>query len=216
MRDFIGRVAARAVGERAAASPRVPSLFEAPGAVGGAGLEVIDEEVVAPAPNRGARGAPSAPRQTTVARPPSAAPPPQPGEDRATRVEADAFPPAEPSAEPSHGPLGETDERTPDPLATTPAAARPGTRHEERAPTAVTEAVPVLTPAVPILAHALPHAVSAPAVAAAEPPPVRVHIGRLEVRANLQEQPRRPERPPVPRPQELSLSDYLRGRRESR
>ena len=216
MSDFITRVAARAVGERGAASARVPSLFEASGAVGGAGLEVIDEEVVAPAPNRGARGAPAASRQTTVARPPSAAPPLQPGESRATRVEAYAVPHAEPSAEPSHGPLEEIGERMPDPLTTTPAAARPRPRHEERPPAAVTEAAPVLTPAVPILAHAPPRAVSAPAVAAAEPPPVRVHIGRLEVRANLQEQPRRPERPPVPRPQELSLSDYLRGRRESR
>ena len=46
-----------------------------------------------------------------------------------------------------------------------------------------------------------------------EPPPVRVHIGRLEVRANVQEQPR-PAPPPQPaEPEGLSLSDYLRGRR---
>jgi hypothetical protein len=46
-----------------------------------------------------------------------------------------------------------------------------------------------------------------------EPPAVLVHIGRLEVRANLHEAPpQRPRRtethPPGP-----SLADYLRGRR---
>jgi hypothetical protein len=82
---------------------------------------------------------------------------------------------------------------------------------------AVAVAAPALTPAVPTVARVPEYAWPADAAAAsAESPAVRVHIGRLEVRANLQEQPRRPERPPAPRPQELSLSDYLRGRRESR
>jgi hypothetical protein len=47
---------------------------------------------------------------------------------------------------------------------------------------------------------------------AAAEPPVRVHIGRLEVRANLEQpQRQRPRREPE-RPQGLTLSDYLRGR----
>jgi len=54
-----------------------------------------------------------------------------------------------------------------------------------------------------------------PPRSAATSPPVRVHIGRLEVRANLQEPPR-PQRPAErPRSQELSLGDYLRGRRSA-
>jgi hypothetical protein len=44
---------------------------------------------------------------------------------------------------------------------------------------------------------------------------VRVHIGRLEVRANLEQpQPQRPRRESE-RPQGLTLSDYLRGRRSA-
>jgi hypothetical protein len=65
--------------------------------------------------------------------------------------------------------------------------------------------------------------VSAPAPAPAavvvaareEPPPVRVHIGRLEVRANLQEAPRPAPVPQAAELEGLSLSDYLRGRREA-
>lgn len=212
MSDFIGRVAARAVGQRAAASPRVPSLFEA-GAPPGAALEVIDEEIVAPAPTRATLGAPAAPRRSGDSPVASAAPAPLPGESAAMRVEADALPPAEPGVE---APPRETGERTPEPVATTPSSAPSGTQHEERAPAAVAVAAPVLTPALPVVARAPAHAVPMPAATPAEPPAVRVHIGRLEVRANLQEQPRRPERPPVPRPPELSLGDYLRGRRESR
>ncbi len=48
---------------------------------------------------------------------------------------------------------------------------------------------------------------------AADEPPVRVHIGRLEVRANL-EQPAPPlERPEPQKQQGTTLSDYLRGKR---
>jgi hypothetical protein len=213
VRDFIGRVAARAVGERAAASPRVPSLFEAPGPAPGGALEVIDEEVVAPAPTRATLGARAAPRRSGDAPVPSAAPAPLPGESGAMRVEADPLPPAERGVE---APPRESGERMPEPVATTRAPAPPGTQHEERAPAAVAVAAPVLTPALPVVPRAPARAVPMPAAAPAEPPAVRVHIGRLEVRANLQEQPRRPERSPAPRPQELSLSDYLRGQRGSR
>ncbi|HEY7537052.1 MAG TPA: hypothetical protein VH721_03615 [Gaiellaceae bacterium] len=58
-----------------------------------------------------------------------------------------------------------------------------------------------------------PTARRAAAPATAEPPPVRVHIGRLEVRANLQPAPpRRPERTETT-DEALSLGDFLRGRR---
>jgi hypothetical protein len=210
--DFIGRVAARAVGERAAASPRVPSQFEVAGAPGAA-LEVIDGEVVAPAPTRASPGAPAAPRGSGDSPMPSAAPAPVPGETAAVSGETDVLPPSERGAEASPRKNGE---RTPEPVATTPASAPRRTQPEERAPGAAAIAAPVLTPALPVVARAPAHAVPMPAAAPAEPPAVRVHIGRLEVRANLHEQPRRPERAPAPRPQELSLSDYLRGRRESR
>jgi hypothetical protein len=42
---------------------------------------------------------------------------------------------------------------------------------------------------------------------------VRVHIGRLEVRANLQERPRTERRREEREPEGVALSDYLRGRR---
>lgn len=213
MSDFIGRVAARAVGERAAASPRVPSLFEAAGPGPGAALEVIDEEVVPPAPARASPGAPAAPSQPGASPAPAAASAPMPSETPAVSGETDVLPPSKRGAEASPRKNGE---RTPEPAATTPASAPRRTQSEERAPAAAAIAAPVLTPALPVVARAPAHAVPMPAAAAAEPPAVRVHIGRLEVRAHLQEQPRRPERPPVAKPQELSLSDYLRGRRESR
>jgi hypothetical protein len=44
---------------------------------------------------------------------------------------------------------------------------------------------------------------------------VRVHIGRLDVRANLHDAPKRPPSREQTRPEGLSLSDYLRGRRET-
>jgi hypothetical protein len=52
--------------------------------------------------------------------------------------------------------------------------------------------------------------------AAVEEPPVRVHIGRLEVRANLQQAPPPSQpRPKADRSEGLSLGDYLRGRRSA-
>jgi hypothetical protein len=73
-------------------------------------------------------------------------------------------------------------------------------------------AVPVIT-TIPIVAMPVPAPAAATASAREEPPPVRVHIGRLEVRANLHEPPRREPRPEPREPEGLSLSDYLRGRR---
>jgi hypothetical protein len=94
----------------------------------------------------------------------------------------------------------------------------------ERAPASPVEPiVPAPVVAAAPLAQALPAAAAREAarpvpaaVAREESPPVRVHIGRLEVRANLQPPaPERPRREP-PRDDGLSLSDYLRGQREGR
>jgi hypothetical protein len=78
----------------------------------------------------------------------------------------------------------------------------------------------VAVPAVP--ASAVPFPVTAPAkgpgaaqtVAHDDTSTVRVHIGRLEVRANLEHAAPPPQpRPADSRPQGLSLADYLRGKR---
>jgi hypothetical protein len=211
--DFIGRVAARAVGDRATASPRVGSLFEAPGAAAGAGLEVIDEEIAANASD------PSAPDSSPAGEPvepraPSAAVRAVPAEAGATRVEAEVASPSVPSAEPPQSHARDLNERSPDRVAATRGETPPRTRHADHAPPHGVAAV--LAPAAPIVARTPAHALPAPSAARAELPTVRVHIGRLEVRADVQEQPLRAERAPAPRPQELSLSDYLRGRRERR
>jgi len=82
----------------------------------------------------------------------------------------------------------------------------------------VSAAAPVVpaTPATVDFRFPEPAEPAAPAVVRDEPRAVRVHIGRLEVRANLQEAPQQPQRGTRQAPPEgLSLSDYLRGRREA-
>jgi hypothetical protein len=62
-----------------------------------------------------------------------------------------------------------------------------------------------------------PPEVRSRATAPAEPAPVRIHIGRLEVRASLEPDP--PSRRAPARgaePPQLSLSAYLNGEREAR
>jgi hypothetical protein len=81
----------------------------------------------------------------------------------------------------------------------------------ERAPTVLAGVDAVA--AVPLAAEALP---PAPACAEREerPEPARVHIGRLEIRATVQEEPKPQPRRPAPRRSEtLTLGDYLRGSR---
>ncbi|MQA99730.1 MAG: hypothetical protein GEU78_05475 [Actinobacteria bacterium] len=75
----------------------------------------------------------------------------------------------------------------------------------------------VARPAVAASSHVPVSAAPAPATAtrvSEEPPPVRVHIGRLEVRANLNQAPRQPSRHETRQSERLSLADYLRGKRE--
>ena len=55
MSGFLGRVAARAVGQAAAARPRLPGLYEEPAP---GGLEVVDADAPAPRPSRAPAGRP--------------------------------------------------------------------------------------------------------------------------------------------------------------
>lgn len=72
---------------------------------------------------------------------------------------------------------------------------------------------PAAPPAIAAPNAAFGHLQLPPMRAAAEErPEVRVHIGRLEVRANLQPAPPPRRREPEPAP-ELSLTDYLRRSR---
>ena len=209
MSDFIGRVAARAVGERAAAWPRVPSLFETSGADGEPGIEVIDEEVVAPTPDRSARDAALQSREPVETRASSAAPATAVGQHGGTQ--AGLGPPSEPNV--SHErplPAPDADE----PVRERVRAAQPHSRPRPETPAlAVAVAEPPLPPAVPAVAATRAPVAAPPATAARpEPSAVRVHIGRLEVRANLHEPMKELPRHEPARPPELSLADYLRGK----
>jgi len=215
--DFLSRMAARAVGEPAAARPRVPALFEKPGAAGEATLEVVDEEVVAPRGTAGREEPHPAGTRAPAASPPAwprpdpepATAPPAPGATpSAPRPHEIAVPPRAISSAQHH-------ERLPEPLQ----AGRPErlavTAADGRNPPLASAAVRV-TPAVPAVAAAPEPALSAPAaVARHDEPAVRVHIGRLEVRANLQQPAPKQPRREAPRAEELSLADYLRGKRRT-
>jgi hypothetical protein len=208
---FLGRVASRAVGAATVASPRLAGPF---------GLREV-EAPAGPEPARHAEPVSGAEREGRH----------QPGGSRATsaggggstarttarsagpgrpvggteRIDVSPAPDAEPVTPPRvPSAAAELEEPDPAPAKSSPPAIRSATG----APAPV---VPLAraTPAVP--APLAPATVAT--IAAAEQPQVRVHIGRLEVRASLEQpapQPRRREEPR--RPPELSLSDYLRGR----
>ena len=212
MSDFVGRIAARAVGDAVLAQPRVRGLFEDESAAG-AGLVVIDEEVPAPARPQPAPEAPVPTAEgSTVPAPPAEAPAPRAGDAR-SRAPAETRPPARVQR-------GETPVAPP----RLPHPAEPAheQRHEPAAPVAVVEstgpervtATPAVMPAVRARAALPPPVPPAPGMRA-EPPVVRVHIGRLEVRANVHEPLREAPRAAEPKPQALTLADYLRGKRES-
>jgi hypothetical protein len=212
--DFLSRVAARAVGASAAAQPRLTGLFEPAGPAGDATLELVEEEAVAPAAAPRRDEAPPAGELDQGRPQPAAAPPAQlaRGADRPNA-------PVEPRP-PTPTDFVADSHYVPEPAR----ASRARAREPERVPAArVEERVPVPVVAAAPLAHALPTAAArepapppAPAAARVEEPPVRVHIGRLEVRANVQPPPpERPRREPAG-PDGLSLADYLRGKREVR
>jgi len=198
--NFLSRLAARAVGEPAAARPRVPGLFEEPTAAADATLEVIDEEIVAPR-------VPSA-REDGIPEPSSAstALPPAPIRLAGRSMRAPGAEAAPSAPRPAHEITGSPPARLePSGVTALDGKVRP-----------VASAAVRVTPAAPAVAAAREPALSAPAAPTRhEEPVVRVHIGRLEVRANLQqhapEQPRRE----APRDEGPSLTDYLRGKREA-
>lgn len=212
MSDFLGRIAARAVGEASLAQPRLPALFEQPTGTEALGLGIVDEEVVAPARarqvQRPARSQPAREARAREAPGPLAPPEVVRGREQPAAASVAAVPApqvAEPSTPSDTLSLGGSEALAPLPP---PAAAT-----EQPVPTP-----PVVVPATPSTIDARvpePAAPAAPAVGRDEPPAVRVHIGRLEVRANLQQTPPEPRPREGARPHELSLADYLRGKRET-
>jgi hypothetical protein len=234
--DFLSRVAARAVGRPPLAAPRLPALFEEPGAAdAGAGLEVVEEEFVASA-GTALRGDDARAASGVAA----ASPLERDARGRAREVDEPALRPgALPAAAPGSA---ETGTRPVEPVAvpvTVPAHVTPEREPREPAPPAsVSREHPEAPPPVPATEAALPGrapavvavpsprapepgaAATAPTAAAAraeQPSTVQIRIGRLEVRANLQEaqRPQRSSRERAAAPPSLSLSDYLRGRREA-
>jgi hypothetical protein len=209
--DFLSRVAARAVGEAPVARPRLRALFDEPGATADPGVGIVDEQLGAegcPAP---ASHAPSG----AALNPPRARPPvtvePPPSALIAESREAGTSARPRSAISPALS-IRERDEQESDAAVASP-------EPESPAPSATAVPAPAAptvraTPAVPALAPLTTAAPPAPATHAHdESPTVRVHIGRLEVRANLEEAPR-PARREQDAPLEgLSLSDYLRGKR---
>jgi hypothetical protein len=193
--DFLSRLAARAVREPPRASPSLPSATEAAAVSRG----------VAPAP---AKEPPVA--QATPAAPAVRSEAPE------SRFESEHAPLERP---PTRTPPARMVERSAVPAAASqppPAAAEPREPEVTQTPSVpVAAAAPVV--AAPIVRRVVEsrverlHTVST--TVAADEPPVRVHIGRLEVRANLEQPAAGPERREPQRQQGPTLSDYLRGRR---
>ncbi len=196
MSDLLSRLAARAVREPPRALPSLPSATEAVQGSRRVAREPAQEPPVA-------RATPSAPAVRSE--------PPEPGIAR-----------TEPRGRPgSQTPSERVVERSvvqagapPTPVST----AEPREADLLPAPSIpVAVAAPVL--AAPIVRRVVEsrlervHTVST--AAAADEPPVRVHIGRLEVRANLEQPAPTPRRREPQRPQGPTLSDYLRGRRSA-
>ena len=213
MSDFLSRIAARAVGEAPRARPRLPGPLERSGSETGSdvGLEVVDEHVVATASSP--TPAAAAPRSATPARDRELAPPSALGGlGGANLVHHTEVPSAHEEArveasEPATRAM---------PSARSPEIVAVQSEVDVSPPVPVVAVAPTVVPATP-----LPRAGPTPAAPTAavmverdDAAVVRVHIGRLDVRANLQEAPKRPPRRAETRPEGLSLSDYLRGRRE--
>jgi hypothetical protein len=185
--DVFSRLAARAVGQAAVAQPRLPALFEPTAEP----LEVYGEEV-APAPTPATRHDAEPAVRTTSRRSEPVAEPQRPLEREA----------AEPAVERIRAETRETRQLV----------LRERRRTHTGTPIVATPpAVPVPVPATPLTPPAPPREPVAVA-AAPEEPAVRVHIGRLEVRASLEAPPRAAPKGPEPQP-EPSLSAYLRGER---
>jgi hypothetical protein len=212
--DFLARVAARAVGQAALARPRPPALFERP--AGGA-FEVVDHERPE-APDAAVAGT----RAESPARPAAAAGPPARAHEPPSAPAPAPAEPRAPAAAPPTAAAAAPGGRTPaahEPVPAEERAPSPGPGAAAAVPVTVAAAQPAAAPVVPARPAAPVAAVhAAPAPASAPPaatPPVSVRIGRLEVRASLHDAPSRPPRRESSPARELSLADYLRGRRES-
>ena len=222
MSDFLSRVAARAVGEAPVAQPRLPALFERAGFAAEPGLEVVEEEIVAPAASSAGRELRTGP-EPLPSGDRTAAPAAETRSRRSAQSTASPSPTSpRDSGEPSKrndalslersGAAGQSAAAA-SPARVPAVSASPGPEPVRTTATSVAVAVPAR--------RAAPLAVPAPAVAHAaanvphDEPPVRVHIGRLEVRANLQEAPRTERRREEREPEGLALSDYLRGRKRA-
>ena len=205
MSDFFSRLAARSVGDASNVRPS--------GGLGVSAAPTAAPAVPAAAPPPVVRATPAAPEvRATLPEAPLEHPVPD------EPIAASDPPPVEraeavPSATPP------VPEQEPEPV---PARTReflaPAAQAESRSSAAsvVVPAIPVAA-AAPVVRHVAEtrlQRVHSVAIAAADEPPVRVHIGRLEVRANLEQ--------PSPKPKSrqeraaaegLSLSEYLRGRK---
>jgi hypothetical protein len=213
MSDFLARIAARAVGAPARAQPR-PFERSEHQTRSDLGIEILEERVAAPVPSPAA-----APRRSTVAPERELAPPSALGGLGGANLAQHpgvALPREETGAEAAPLPrVMRIGDSTDGGIALPP-------RLETDAPVLASASVPV-APIAPVLVQAAPlrdgppPKVSSAAVASerAAAPTVRVHIGRLEVRANLQEAPKPPRGREAARAEGLSLSDYLRGKREA-
>ena len=200
MSDFLARVAARAVGQAVVARPRQPPLIPEPLAGGGDPLiPMIDHEVAA------ASSATSPALETA----------PVTSAATASLARVAGGEPSQVAAGARRRPAAAASRPDPDPAGGRGPGADPDTALEHPY---VVPARGAIRPAVRVPASPAPPVevprFAPPAAAAVreEPQPVRVHIGRLEVRASLQQpvppQPRRDD----PRPPGRSLADYLRGR----
>jgi hypothetical protein len=220
MSDFLSRVAARATGEPPVARPRVHARFERPEAAD-VGVEIVDEEAVArAAPARadapqteanagsatvsdrsGPRGGPDV---TTAQRPVErslSGPAPDEPPTTLPAPHTQAAPPQAPMLEPPRA-----DRASEEPESVVALDLPSTSTADRRTP------LPLAVPAAPA-APAVPPLAVPEGAAPREEHAVRVHIGRLEVRANLQHAPPQPPPREQARQPALSLAEYLRGKR---
>lgn len=230
---LLTRVAARAVGRAPIARPRPSALFEEPGGAAAPVHEFSDQDMPAPAEGRTAAARlPHRRDGATVAHPPAAHPraiasprapaisQPQPARQAAGHeLEAPAASGA--TARPRPAPAlpgdvpGDREASRPGSPQQPAAVAAEGEPGAPRRAPAATRVAALPVPVTRAPEHGHPPAHRRPGQAPAqEPPPVRVHIGRLEVRAEVREPARREAPRLAPEPETLSLSDYLRGKRE--
>lgn len=202
MSDFLSRLAARAVGDASESRPSAPA----------SGLDVSPAPTGPAAEAPVVRATPAAPEVRSEA---PEAPPELPATAADSDGESDPPMPAK-RADGAETPARREPRRQ-------PSQPRPRERAEPPPRATRTSAAPVVVPAAPVaavpvvrhVAETRLERVRSVTTVAADEPPVRVHIGRLEVRANLEQQAPKPARREPPRQEGVSLADYLRGRRSA-